>query len=127
MNNTETETELKPCPFCGGAGTFNFILRDGSKPTDIDGYDYYYSCLCCAAEGPWERTKPSAFKAWNTRSIVPEREERIVAVTSEMQRELCCEAWAEMVSRHGACHSADIKQACAPTLSAVMAAMEEKP
>ena len=55
-----TETELKPCPFCGGLA---FIYSEDGE---------YYRVVCDNCDGAIERNsdnKKEAVKAWNTRPI----------------------------------------------------------
>lgn len=48
--------ELKPCPFCGSKD----ILESGYQVNWI-------TCLNCECDGPLEKTKQEAIKAWNKR------------------------------------------------------------
>lgn len=50
------ETELKPCPFCGGE----------AKATEYAKQDYTIECKKCGAEIGW-RPKASAIRCWNRR------------------------------------------------------------
>ena len=50
-------SELLPCPFCGGDGTYT-----------LNEYgDYYVKCLKCDTEGPIACNTDVAIDAWNTR------------------------------------------------------------
>lgn len=53
-----TETELKPCPFCGG-----------TENLDPTSYDFeIISIVCpCGGEGPAGATEAEAVRLWNER------------------------------------------------------------
>lgn len=68
------ETELKPCPFCGGEAV---LYHQSSKYTNFDG-DYVY-CMKCGCRTRFfecyggtgkkhEDTEKEATNAWNRRS-----------------------------------------------------------
>lgn len=50
---------IRACPFCTG----NRFELDGDE---ID-RQFWIRCRCCAAEGPWARTRFGAEDAWNQR------------------------------------------------------------
>ena len=60
---------LVSCPFCGGTGYLENILRDGYKdfPDDPDARAYCVRCRSCAAEGPWAKSEYGARRLWNIR------------------------------------------------------------
>lgn len=56
------DTEIKPCPHCGGEG----ILSNDEEVMSVD-------CTKCSASGPWfgydvEEKRELAVLAWNERS-----------------------------------------------------------
>ena len=52
------ESELKPCPFCGGKKLAVFGCYE----------EYYVSCSGCFTEGPSGETYEEATEAWNRRA-----------------------------------------------------------
>lgn len=54
-----TETDLKPCPFCGEAD----CLSNGVERQ----YEFIF-CETCYANGSWKLTTDEAVSAWNTRA-----------------------------------------------------------
>lgn len=63
-----TETELKPCPFCGGKPN----LRSYSKSRN-----WIVFCSKCETETQVYESEQEAVKAWNSRPIEDAQEERI--------------------------------------------------
>jgi len=57
-----TDTDLKPCPFCGGAAVV--------VPDDNDCWSFV-ECKFCAAQSDGCRTKEDAIAAWNRRAKEP--------------------------------------------------------
>lgn len=57
----DTDTDLKPCPFCGGKGE-----RHETPHDDID-IDYFIRCISCGAEGGWSKVRAGAVTHWNRR------------------------------------------------------------
>jgi Lar family restriction alleviation protein len=55
-----TETELKPCPFCGNKK----VWPDQSS---INNNWVFIACFNCDTCGPMRRNLNEAKKAWNTR------------------------------------------------------------
>lgn len=51
-------SELKPCPFCGGAAQLN---------NTVDENDFYVSCDVCEIQQVGEHTMEEAVRLWNTR------------------------------------------------------------
>jgi Lar family restriction alleviation protein len=64
-----SDTELKPCPFCGGEDLA--VIKDPR-----DQWLPWYLVLCnaddCHTLGPARRNKPDAITAWNTRQPDPQ-------------------------------------------------------
>jgi len=69
---TDTDTKLKPCPFCGGE----------AKLVENDYHDYSIGCEInsgCVAEGniDYWTSKEEVIRLWNTRVIDPSTAKRI--------------------------------------------------
>lgn len=61
------ETELKPCPFCGGEA---WVIPQPTYRGNT--YQYFATCTICGVEMPrTARTESEAIERWNRR--VPER------------------------------------------------------
>ncbi len=61
---------LLPCPFCGGKGTPDKLLRDGYDDCkdDPDAYAHFIRCVSCAATGGWGKSASSGAGKWNMRT-----------------------------------------------------------
>lgn len=80
MKNKKIDSQLLPCPFCGG-GFFPFHPKmEGKSPCrskpaleELSFGGWRVSCYGCGV-GTWDNlgyTKEQAIKAWNTRSSIP--------------------------------------------------------
>lgn len=71
------QTELKPCPFCGGEMRIeseyrfpwrNWARRLISRITREPETEAFFSvCNCCGANGPWGKSKNTAIRLNNMR------------------------------------------------------------
>lgn len=63
------EPRLEPCPFCGGEGIPQSVLRDGYEqwPDDPDARAHTICCRQCACEGGWAKSASGALRRWNMR------------------------------------------------------------
>ncbi len=52
------DSELKPCPFCGGEAEY----------VGSEGKGYWVQCKACYARGPWGDYGYQALAAWNRRA-----------------------------------------------------------
>lgn len=58
------QLDLLPCPFCGAKADQNpiFIVHNEYGK-------WWIRCGCCAAEGPWAKSRSGACGGWNRRVI----------------------------------------------------------
>ena len=58
------------CPFCGGLGVLDSILRDGyeNDQDDPDSQAYFIRCKSCASNGGWAKSPGGALRLWNMRA-----------------------------------------------------------
>ena len=63
------ETELKPCPFCGGRACINKRLKWWSNSGHADRYEYGVTCTSpfCIAIPSIFKTEEEAIEKWNKR------------------------------------------------------------
>ena len=60
--------KIKPCPFCGSAKGYIYLVDDGGDCPPKNYQDSFaVECDDCQAEGPWRHSKKEAAKAWNIR------------------------------------------------------------
>lgn len=78
-----TETKLKPCPFCGGEGSY----ANG-------GFGFIVKCRKCGSRIDVQNTTEEAAKAWNNRRPA----EKLEAENKRLR-----EALERIVSEHPAC------------------------
>jgi len=57
-----TDSELKPCPFCGGPASSGEYLVEARR-----GLFWQTGCKVCHAAGPAADTREAADLVWNTR------------------------------------------------------------
>ena len=63
MTITDAQIKLKPCPFCGGMGHFEF------DDTHVAPYGHSVTCDSCAASSGSYRSVTRAAESWNTRAL----------------------------------------------------------
>jgi Lar family restriction alleviation protein len=63
MTITHAQIKLKPCPFCGGMGHFQF------DDTHVAPYGHSVTCDSCAASSGSYRSVTRAAESWNTRAL----------------------------------------------------------
>ena len=63
MTITDAQIKLKPCPFCGGMGHFQF------DDTHVAPYGHSVTCDSCAASSGSYRSVTRAAESWNTRAL----------------------------------------------------------
>lgn len=69
------QSELKPCPFCGGEAGKVFFLK-GHTPASIGDTQHSETCpLAFSWSGFYRPTPEEAIAAWNTRASDAERRE----------------------------------------------------
>lgn len=90
-----SNTELKPCPFCGGKA--ELIRRSSESP-----YNHGVWCRSCRCRTSFEKSENEAIEAWNTRRpmerIVEQLESKKIKhdinAESKIQWDLeCCNAY----------------------------------
>ena len=67
--------ELKPCPFCGGSGSYSNA-----------GFGFIVKCRKCGSKTSIQESGKEAADAWNTRSIENEIAEKIWKLEVENKR-----------------------------------------
>lgn len=67
--------ELKPCPFCGGNGSYSNA-----------GFGFIVKCRKCGSKTSIQESGKEASEAWNTRSIENELTGKIGKLESENKR-----------------------------------------
>lgn len=70
-----TDTELKPCPFCGSE-IHNEVSGGRDEDVLVLKGSYWMNCVTCDCDGPIRHTEAEAIAAWNQRAPI--------AVTDEM-------------------------------------------
>lgn len=70
MNHEEQAKALLPCPFCGGEGLPDKVLRGGCEDGEPDAWAYFVRCRSCASHGPWFKTVGLALRMWNDRRFL---------------------------------------------------------
>lgn len=61
--NKMLNSDLKPCPFCGGEASLSIGQCD---PSNLE--IHYVECLECASSGAWKDEPFGAAYAWNQRN-----------------------------------------------------------
>lgn len=85
-------TQLLPCPFCGGEGIPEKQLRGGFEHDrdDPDAYAYTVRCRSCAAEGGWSKNPAGATRQWNMRHPVLNYETALTAALEAARKYIVC-------------------------------------
>lgn len=64
----KNNTELKPCPFCGGVGAICATPWDFDKTRPAGEHKYIVECSECLAQTDEYAIRERAAEAWNRRS-----------------------------------------------------------
>lgn len=93
MPEVLNNTQLLPCPFCGGEGISEKQLRDGFEHDrdDPDAYAYTVRCRSCAAEGGWSKSSHGgAAILWNMRHPVLNYETELTEAIEAARKYIVC-------------------------------------
>lgn len=75
--------KLLPCPFCGGKGFDDKVMRGPAYedcPDDPDAWAYFVRCRSCAAHGGWAKSSVNGGRSqWNRRISTPD----LLAIVNE--------------------------------------------
>ena len=63
-----TNTELKPCPFCGNDKNHRGLSIGADINLGNTNKDYYVYCHTCACRGGIQMNEALAIKTWNRRT-----------------------------------------------------------